>query len=284
MSQKSPSQAGSTDAPAIDLAVLGLGNMGGTVLQGLLHHRVLPPERVGVCDTRSDRVDPFVDRGCRPLALDQVAASPRILLAVKPQVFVQIAPGLASAGVDRLAISVMAGLRSHRIVQALGSTTRVVRTMPNTPASVGAGVTAISADSTTTEADREFVRRIFESVGTVVEVEEEQMYAVTAVSGSGPAWVFRKAEAWIDAAMAEGLPAPIARTLVVETLYGAAKLLKELDGDASSLREAVTSPGGTTAAGLKALEDASFETAIRAAIRAATARGEELDGLADDDQ
>lgn len=284
MSQKSPSSPGSSAPPDIDLAVLGLGNMGGAVLQGLLRHRVLPAARVGVCDSRQDRVEAFMKHGCRPLVPEEAARSPRILLAIKPQVFVRIAPDLASDDVERLAISVMAGLRSRRISDALGAGTRVVRTMPNTPASIGAGMTAISPGPNSTTEDREFVRRVFESVGTVVEVAEEHMYAVTAVSGSGPAWVFRKAEALIDAAIAEGIPAPIARSLVVETLYGAAKLLKEPDQDASSLREAVTSPGGTTAAGLQALEEASFEAAIHAAIRAATARGEELDRLEDPDQ
>ncbi|MEE2971741.1 MAG: pyrroline-5-carboxylate reductase [Planctomycetota bacterium] len=284
MSQKPPSPSGSASASAVDVAVLGLGNMGGAVLRGLLRHRVLPPERIGVCDLQPERVETFTNEGCRPLLPDDVAASPRILLAIKPQVFVRIAPDLSSDGTDRLAISVMAGLRSSRIARALGPGTRVVRTMPNTPASIGAGMTAISPGPDSTAADRAFVRAMFESVGTVVEIAEEHLYAVTAVSGSGPAWVFRKAEAWIDAAIAEGIPTPIARSLVVETLYGAAKLLKELDQDAASLREAVTSPGGTTAAGLKALEETSFEAAIHAAIRAATARGEELDRLDDPDQ
>ena len=201
------------------------------------------------------------------------------MLAVKPQVFPEVAPALGPAadGQRRLAISVMAGLRANRIADALGAGTAVVRTMPNTPAAIRLGITAMAPGPDATTDDLAWTRRVFESVGSVVEIDESHFHAVTATSGSGPAWVFRLAEAWIAAGVAEGLPEETARRLVVETLHGAANLLQVGDRSPNALREAVTSKGGTTAAGLAALNEHDFDAVIAAAITAATARGRELD-------
>lgn len=262
--------------PPLELAVMGLGNMGGAVLRGLLQARVLAPHQVGVCDVLPDRIGAFTDLGCRSLLPVGVGEAPRILLAVKPLLFPEVAESIGRRAGRRLAISVMAGLPSERIVAALGADTAVIRTMPNTPASIGHGVTAISSGHDTTRDDLAFVRRIFESVGAVVEVEEPDFHAVTAVSGSGPAWVFRMAEAWTAAAISEGLSPATARMLVNQTLFGAAKLLQDSGDDAATLREAVTSRGGTTAAGLEALERCDFEDVIQEAISAAADRSREL--------
>ncbi len=262
--------------PPLELAVIGLGNMGGAVLRGLLRARILAPHQVGVCDVLPDRIRSFTDLGCHSLDPTRVGEAPRILLAVKPQLFSEVAKGIGQRAGRRLAISVMAGLPSDRIVAALGKDTAVVRTMPNTPASLGHGVTAISSGQDTTEDDLAFVRRIFESVGVVVEVEEPDFHAVTAVSGSGPAWVFRMAEAWTAAGIAEGLSPATARMLVNQTLFGAATLLQDSESDAATLRRAVTSRGGTTAAGLDALERCDFDDVIQEAISAAADRSREL--------
>ena len=261
----------------LQLAVVGLGNMGGAVLKAILAASIIPPNRIGVCDALEDRMARFTEAGCRPLDLDASGRASRILLAVKPQVLPDIAPGIGTGIGPRLAISVMAGLRSQQILSLLGGRTRIVRTMPNTPAAIGAGVTAIAPGHDASEEDLAFARMIFSAVGTTIDVDESHMHAVTAVSGSGPAWVFRQAEAWIAAAIEEGLPPSTAETLVVETMFGAAKLLRESEDDASSLRTSVTSKGGTTAAGLAALDETGFDDSIHAAIRAAVARGRELD-------
>jgi len=261
----------------IRLAILGLGNMGSAILSGALDAGVVDPAAVLVVDPASDRLEGFRDRGCRVGAIGDLAAVPCVLLAVKPQVFPEIAPDLASQRADRTVISVMAGLHSDRIADALGTGTRVIRAMPNTPASIGHGVTAISTTSDVPAADRTFARSLFESVGTVVDVEEDLMFAVTATSGSGPAWVFRLVEAWIDAAVEHGIPRETAKTLVHGTLLGAAHLLDRSDHDAGALRKAVTSKGGTTAAGQTALDDHGFDHAVRQSIAAATRRGRELD-------
>jgi len=261
----------------IRLAILGLGNMGSAILDGALGGGVVDPSTVLVVDPASDHLDAFRDRGCRIGSIDDLEGVPCILLAVKPQVFPEIAPQLAAQQGQRTVISVMAGLHSDRIADALGPGTRVIRAMPNTPASIGHGVTAISTTSDVPAADRAFARSLFESVGTVVDVEEDLMFAVTATSGSGPAWVFRLVEAWIDAAVEHGIPRETATTLVHGTLLGAAHLLDRSDQDAGALRKAVTSKGGTTAAGQAAMDDHGFDHAVRQSIAAATRRGRELD-------
>ena len=263
--------------PDLELAVVGLGNMGGAVLKAVLAASIIPADRIGVCDALEDRVAGFTEAGCRPIDPGVAGESPRVLLAVKPQVFPEIADSIGPGAAPRLAISVMAGLRSPRILELLGGDTRIVRTMPNTPAAIGAGVTAIAPGHEATEGDLAFARMIFNAVGTTVDVDESHLHAVTAVSGSGPAWVFRTAEAWIAAAVEAGLAPATAETLVVETMFGAAKLLRESELDAPALRVAVTSKGGTTAAGLAAMDRTGFDDSIQAAIQAAVERGHELD-------
>ena len=264
----------------VRLAILGTGNMGSAILAGALDAGVVDPGRVVVVDPDPRRVARFRDRGCRVGSIEDLATASCILLAVKPQVFPEVARLLASHPGDRTVISVMAGLNSDRIATAIGTGTRVIRAMPNTPASIGHGVTAISTTSDVPAADRKFARSLFEAVGTVIDVEEDLMFAVTATSGSGPAWVFRLVEAWIDAAVEHGIPRKTAETLVHGTLLGAAHLLDRSDQDAGSLRAAVTSKGGTTAAGQAALDDHGFDHAVRQSIAAATRRGRELDGPA----
>lgn len=147
--------------------------------------------------------------------------------------------------------------------------------MPNTPSLVGAGAAAVAAGSSATESDLEWAESILDAVGTVTRVSEAQLDAVTGLSGSGPAYVFLVAEALIDAGVAEGLARPVATDLAVQTLRGAAELLATGESPAD-LRAAVTSPGGTTAAGLRALEDAAVRAAFASAVAAAAARSREL--------
>ncbi|MDE0889320.1 MAG: pyrroline-5-carboxylate reductase [Phycisphaerales bacterium] len=259
------------------LSVLGLGNMGAAVLQGGLESGILTPESVLVCDPDQAKLSPFADRGCRIGVIEEAASTPRVLLAVKPQVFPELASTFSSRPRDRTVISVMAGIQGQRIVAAMGSGTSVIRAMPNMPASIGHGVTALAASPDVSDAERAFARELFAAVGTVVEVEEEMMFAVTATSGSGPAWVYRLVEAWIKAAEEQGLPPETARSLVHGTLLGAAHLLHHSDRSAGELRAAVTSKGGTTAAGLDAMDSYGFDRVISETIAAATRRGRALD-------
>ena len=267
----------STIDPNLQLAVFGLGNMGGAVLQGGLDSGILTPEAVLICDPDPARLSPFADLGCRIGGPEEAASVPRVLLAVKPQIFPELAPTFSGRPRNRTAISVMAGIQERRIAAAMGPGTAGIRAMPNMPASIGHGVTAIASSPEVPDTEQAFARALFAAVGTVVEVEEEMMFAVTATSGSGPAWVYRLVEAWIKAAEDQGLPPETARSLVHGTLLGAAQVLHQSDRSAAELRTAVTSKGGTTAAGLEALDAHGFDLAIAEAISAATRRGRELD-------
>ena len=206
-----------------------------------------------------------------------------ILLATKPQVFAQMLPGVsATLGPDKLLISIAAGISTRLIERALPDGVRVIRTMPNTPALVGAGATAIAAGSHATEEDLELAETLFRSVGISVRVPESQLDAVTGLSGSGPAYVFAMIEALRDAGVREGLPAETALELASQTVFGASRLLRDENEPPEVLRERVTSPGGTTRAGLDALAAAGFSEAIIGAVRAATRRSAELGQIAED--
>ena len=175
----------------------------------------------------------------------------------------------------QLVVSIAAGVRIDDMEAVLPAGVAVVRAMPNTPSLVGAGAAAVAAGSSATESDLEWAESILDAVGTVTRVSEAQLDAVTGLSGSGPAYVFLVAEALIDAGVAEGLARPVATDLAVQTLRGAAELLATGESPAD-LRAAVTSPGGTTAAGLRALEDAAVRAAFASAVAAAAARSREL--------
>jgi pyrroline-5-carboxylate reductase len=176
-------------------------------------------------------------------------------------------------------LSIAAGVTLARLESWLPDGTAVVRAMPNTPALVGAGAAAIAGGTLATEADIAWARQVLEAVGTVVELPESALDAVTGLSGSGPAYVFLLAEALIDAGVLVGLPRPVAKQLAVQTLLGAAKLMAETGDEPSALRAAVTSPGGTTAAGLRALEAAGVRHAVLDAVTAAAERSRALGNL-----
>jgi pyrroline-5-carboxylate reductase len=174
-------------------------------------------------------------------------------------------------------VSIAAGVRLAALEAALGRVP-VVRAMPNTPALVGSGVTAIAPGSLAGEEDLAWAEEVLGAVGRVVRVGEPLLDAVTGLSGSGPAYVFLVAEALIDAGVLVGLPRDLSTTLAVQTLLGAARLLAETGDTPEALRAAVTSPGGTTAAGLRALEAAGVRAAFLDAVTAATERSKELGG------
>jgi pyrroline-5-carboxylate reductase len=186
------------------------------------------------------------------------------------------ASALAAASVQRV-VSIAAGVRLAALEAALGRVP-VVRAMPNTPALVGSGVTAIAPGSLAGEEDLAWAEEVLGAVGRVVRVGEPLLDAVTGLSGSGPAYVFLVAEALIDAGVLVGLPRDLSTTLAVQTLLGAARLLAETGDTPEALRAAVTSPGGTTAAGLRALEAAGVRAAFLDAVTAATERSKELGG------
>lgn len=201
------------------------------------------------------------------------------LLAVKPQVMREVCASLAELAQWQrpLVVSIAAGITTGQLKRWLGGEVAVVRAMPNTPALLGAGVTGLFATDEVDAAGRERAAALMASAGKTVWIDDEaKMDAVTATSGSGPAYVFLLAEAMEAAAIAEGLPADAARTLVLETVLGAARMLTESGEDPAELRRRVTSPGGTTQAAVETFEAGGLRALVAEAIRNATERGREL--------
>lgn len=197
------------------------------------------------------------------------------VVAVKPDDVEAACRAIAATGTP-VALSIAAGVPLASLQAWLGDGVRVVRAMPNTPALVGAGASALAGGSTATDEDLAWAEGLLSAVGTVVQVPERLLDAVTGLSGSGPAYVFLVAEALIDAGVLAGLPRATSSALVVQTLLGSARLLAESGDGPEALRAAVTSPGGTTAAGLHVLEERAVRGALLAAVQAATERSRRL--------
>jgi len=197
------------------------------------------------------------------------------VLAVKPDAAEGACRVLGAVGVTRV-LSIVAGIPCARLETALGGESKVVRAMPNTPALVRAGVTAISGGSFATSADLAWAEEVMAAVGTVVRLPERQLDPVTGLSGSGPAYFFLVAEALIESGVQMGLTREISRTLVVQTMLGSAKLLAETGQDPEVLRAMVTSPAGTTAAGIRTLEARAVRSAFMEAVASATERARSL--------
>ena len=267
-----------------DLGIIGAGNMAEAIARGVLRASLLRPDQIIAADVSEPRRQLFESQlGVK--AVDSNADAARyartILLSVKPQ---QMAAALATVGGamrgDALVVSIAAGTTSQFIEQHLAAagreSPRVVRAMPNTPMLVGEGMTAVAPGAHATDDDLKRARKIFESAGAVIEVGEELMDAVTAVSGSGPAYFFYLAEQMIAAAEQMGLSPAHARTLAARTALGAAKMLAESGDTPQELRRKVTSPGGTTEAAIRHMESRGVAEAVREAVVAAERRGKEL--------
>jgi len=211
---------------------------------------------------------------------DAVAGSDLVVLAVKPSVVESALRALPARDLTRpLWVSIAAGVPIAKLAALLPAGARIVRAMPNTPALVRAGATAIAAGSTASAADREAATALFETVGMCWEAQQESLLdAVTGLSGSGPAYVFVFLEALSDAGVRMGLPREAAYRLAFQTVLGAAKLAQETGRHPAALKDQVTSPGGTTIAGLERLEAGGFRAAIYEAVAAATRRSRELGG------
>lgn len=257
------------------LQVVGGGKMGEALLAGLAAGGWAEPYELHVVEPDLARQEAVAAAVPQASVSAEPVAGADAVVAVKPDVVSAVLPALAAAGAPRV-LSIAAGVRTGAIEAGLPAGTPVVRAMPNTPALVGAGAAAIAAGSAASPDDLEWARGILEAVGTVVVVDEADLDAVTGLSGSGPAYVFRLAEALRAAGAAQGLDATTADALTRQTLLGAATLLASSDEDPGVLREDVTSPGGTTAAGLAVLDDADFMGLVGRVVEAATERSREL--------
>ena len=262
------------------IAVVGAGNMGGALIAGLVQSGALPPERV----TAVDIDDELLGSHRRILGVNAVrdaaavaAEQDVVVLGLKPQVWASVVKPLAALLTSRqLVISIMGGVRTGSIEDVLGGRIPVVRAMPNIHARIRASVTAVCPGRFAQESHLAAAEAILASVGASVRLSEAQMDAVTGLSGSGPAFVYVMIDALADGGVRMGIPRPVALKLAAETVFGGAKMVIESGQHPAVLKDRVTSAGGTTIAGLQALELGGFRAALMKAVEAATRRSEEL--------
>ncbi len=262
------------------IAFLGAGNMAEALVKGLLRAGVADPQEILCADRRAERGPELTQRYGVRFGQNNVAAVREagiVLLSVKPQAMNKLLDEIAPAlDASKLVISIAAGVPIAAIERKVGHGVRIVRTMPNTPALVGAGATALAAGEHATEADLAQARALFDAVGKTVVVDEPLLDAVTGLSGSGPAYIFLVIEALSDAGVKVGLARQQAQDLAAQTVLGSAKLLIETGEHPGRLKDQVTSPGGTAIAGLHTLEAGGLRTTLMNAVETATRRAHEL--------
>ena len=254
--------------------MIGGGNMGAALVGGMLASGTIAPSALAIVEPVAARRGELAAMFPDVAVHDSIPACRSAVIAVKPPDVPAVAAAAAAAGATRL-LSIAAGVTTAAIASAAGDGVAVLRTMPNTPALVGQAVSALAGGQGASEDDLDWAAAILDGVGIVVRVTEAQLDAVTGLTGSGPAYVFLVAEALADAGERVGLPRDLVEPMVAQLLVGSAALLQR-DGDPAGLREKVTSPGGTTAAGLQVLEAHAVRDAFVRAVEAATARSREL--------
>jgi pyrroline-5-carboxylate reductase len=260
------------------ITFIGGGNMASAMISGLL--KMTPRPRITVSEPDAGKRAAFIAQGCQ--ATDNNAEAIRgaeiIVLAIKPQMAATVVPGLAATWQEKqILVSILAGTPITKLAGWLPTGARIIRTMPNTPLAIAQGMVGMCAGSSVSDADMALAESIFAPCGKVLRVKDEsRMDAITAVSGSGPAYFFRFAEALVEAAMTLGFTRDEAVLLVAQTGAGSWDYLLRSDFAATKLREQVTSPGGTTAAALKVMNDGDFTGLITRALQAAEKRGKEL--------
>ena len=268
------------------LAFLGAGSMGGAILRGVVASGIEIDGGITATNRTSSKANELADLpGVRSIALeehpngnaDAVAGARIILIGVKPAMVPvllrEIAPDLAP---DAIVVSLAAGVTLRTFADALGDDARAIRSMPNTPATVRKGVTGLAAGASATADDLALVRRLFETVGAVIEVPESQIDALSTISGSGPAYVYLLVEEFTKAAIGLGFSEADARLMAEQTFIGATALLDASGEDPAELRRRVTSPKGTTERAIAVLQDAHLEGTFADAAAAALARAKEL--------
>ncbi len=262
------------------LGVIGCGKMGTALVQGILAKKLCRPADVTVRDAVPAAVEAF--RKAVPGAKEAktnvavAEASDVVLVCVKPADVAPVMAEMTALKKAPLFVSIAAGVKLEVLERAAGSRHRVIRVMPNTPALVGAGASAYAPGGRATAADEALVEKLLGAVGTVSKVPEKLLDAVTGLSGSGPAYVYTVIEALADGGVLAGLPRETALRLAAQTVVGSARMVLETGRHPAQLRDEVTSPGGTTIAGLAALEHRGLRSALIEAVRAATARSVEL--------
>lgn len=248
--------------------------MGAALVGGIVDSGVLAAEQVAVVERSDARRAELADLLPGVAVHDDMPSCRSAILAVKPPIVSEVAAAAAAAGASRL-LSVAAGVTTATIRSAVGDEVAVLRTMPNTPALVGEGLSALTGAPGTGDDDLDWAETLLAAVGRVVRVDEHQLDAVTGLTGSGPAYLFLVAEALIDAGVTAGLPRPTAKTMVSQLLVGSAALLAD-GAEPAELRAMVTSPGGTTSQGVRVLEQRAVRAAFVDAVLAAASHSRSL--------
>jgi len=262
------------------IGFIGAGKMGEALIRGMLRARLTEPSKITIFDADEERMKALANAlkvqtntsGARALGNSDIcfiAVKPGIVRTVLKEVADRVTP-------DQLLVSIAAGIPISTMETLLPSTARIIRVMPNTPCLVGAAASAFALGRHATTDDAKVVKTIFDAVGRSVLVEEKQLDAVTGLSGSGPAYVYLVIEALADGGVRMGLTREVALTLAAQTVFGAAKMVLDTNAHPALLKDLVASPGGTTIAGLHALERGGLRAALMNAVEAAAARSKEL--------
>jgi pyrroline-5-carboxylate reductase len=267
--------------PDRQLGVIGAGVMGRTLLRGLFDAKLLTPEQAWAAahsQETCDEVAAELGVPCVREYADRLADTDVILICVKPKQAADVVDALARGPVrrDTLLISILAGVTTARFEQLLDLPTPWVRAMPNTPCVVGAGMTVVAGGTRASDAHLDLAQRIFSSVGRCRIVDESYCNAVTALSGSGPAYMYLMMEAMADAGVRVGLPRDLALQLVAQTMLGSARMVLETNRHPASLRDDVTTPAGCTIGGVLMLEDGKIRSVLARAVEEATRIVEQL--------
>ncbi len=262
------------------LGFIGSGKMSSALVHGVVQAGVVPRESIAVSDAIQSVAEKLAsDAGVLARTnAELVEFADALVLCVKPNDALAALRSIREGASDKLVISIVAGLPIAKLQEAAGPVVRLIRTMPNTPALVGKGAAAYSLGATATERDAEFAAQVLGAVGLAVCVKEELLDVVTGLSGSGPAFIYTVIEALSDAGVLMGLPRDLSLQLAAQTVAGSAEMVRKTGRHPAVLRDEVTSPGGTTIAGLEALEAGGMRSALLAAVRAATSRARELGG------
>lgn len=266
------------------IALIGGGNMGRSLLRGILKAELTPPENLTVVDVHPQKLEALrADFGVAATsdAKSAVHDAEIVILAVKPKTLREVLDSIHEAvRTEQVFISIIAGVETGYIEERLSKGNPVIRVMPNIAATVDAAATAIAAGAEADETHLNMAKVIFEAVGEVVCVEEEHLDAVTGLSGSGPAYIYMVVEALCDGGVKMGLPREIAMKLAVQTVLGAAKLVKETGQHPATLRDQVTTPGGTTISAVHELEERGLRAMLISAVVTATERSKEMNAIA----
>lgn len=265
----------------MELAIIGFGNMGQAILSGILDQNLIKAEDIivadkKIADSKFELEAKFAEVKLISDNLKAVAEAETIILAVKPQIIRKVLEEIKNDSKDKIIISVAAGIKTALFSQYFGEKAKIVRVMPNTPALVSSGMSAIYYSKTVKNEEKDFIEKIFSSLGETVEISEDKMDAVTGLSGSGPAFVYLFIEALADAGVLKGLDRKTALKLAAQTVKGGAEMVLKSTKHPAELKDMVASPAGTTITGLAELEANSFRSTVIKAVKAAAERSEEL--------